>query len=174
MNVCNRLRLITHNNGAQTETVKNLIHGHECARQRHENFYSIYLTTALCIFIFFIALSRNAENFGFASNLCTILRHEKSTTETFISVARRIPFFFLVDVSSFFSSLFSSSSPSFFLSSFQIFTPLIHLPTRRLPVREASKNAFTQTHPRCMITRIAQRKRLIFESIITSHLRNFE
>lgn len=95
MNVCNRLRLITHNNGAQTETVKNLIHGHECARQRHENFYSIYLTTALCIFIFFIALSRNAENFGFASNLCTILRHEKSTTETFISVARRIPFFFL-------------------------------------------------------------------------------
>lgn len=24
--------LYTHNNGAQTETVKNLIHGHECAR----------------------------------------------------------------------------------------------------------------------------------------------
>lgn len=49
-------------------------------------------------------------------------------------------FFSLVDVSSFFSSLFSSSSPSFFLSSFQIFTPLIHLSFRRLPVREASKN----------------------------------
>lgn len=173
MNVCNRLRLITHNNGAQTETVKNLIHGHECARQRHENFYSIYLTTALCIFIFFIALSRNAENFGFASNLCTILRHEKSTTETFISVARRISFFF--SRRRFFLFFFSfffllSFFFSFFLSNFYSSHPSFY-PSL---TRSRSFQEFTQTHPRCVITRIAQRKRLIFESIITPHLRNLE
>lgn len=82
-------------------------------------------------------------------------------------------FFSLVDVSSFFFFSFFFLLLfffSFFLSNFYSSHPSFY-PSL---TRSRSFQEFTQTHPRCVITRIAQRKRLIFESIITPHLRNLE